>query len=55
MQDLVDQMFAPHQSYTSLLASDEFSTFTYWRTPLTPLNGDESITEPVIEDEQAGT
>ncbi|XP_028405864.1 phosphatidate phosphatase LPIN2-like [Dendronephthya gigantea] len=44
MQDLVDQMFPPYlEETTSLVASDEFSAFTFWRTPLTIVNEDKAL------------
>ncbi|CAB4005641.1 Hypothetical predicted protein [Paramuricea clavata] len=43
MQDFVDQMFPPYLGTTSLVASDEFSTFTFWRMPLTIVNDDEPL------------
>ncbi|XP_077990514.1 phosphatidate phosphatase LPIN2-like [Glandiceps talaboti] len=51
LSDLVDHLFPPLHGRTSyeFLAADEYSSFTYWRTPLPDVEISESLTEEVLK------
>ncbi|XP_046864591.1 phosphatidate phosphatase LPIN3-like isoform X2 [Xenia sp. Carnegie-2017] len=53
LQHLVDQIFPHYLEATSLVASDQFSSFTYWRTPLSNVEDFESYEQSssVVEGE----